>query len=265
MRLLATLLLLIFLTGCAYLGDKVVVNEDVNGTIVTNTYSEDAYAQKVISDSSGAKCSVNVSDLSAKAQEDYMLLSAAGVAPDLCPKGKQYNYFNAKAAIATSRHSAIKSGVSTVGRVVTGAIIADAVVDLGSAIATNSGDRYNTSIDRTTQSTSNAGGAGDSLSGDGVGGEGAEGLGGSGGSFNQSESGIEANTINIGGNVSVAGDRSAAGDKALVNGDSSLISSIEDSEQKQSPTGEEQQGLDNSNGESGFQDNDGGNGLSLDF
>ena len=261
MRTLFLLTTFAFLQGCAYLGDRVVIPEQVNGEVVMARYSEDAYAQKVLSQSK-AKCDVDVSDLSDKAQEDYMLLSAAGIAPDLCPEiAKGRNYFDAKAEIATSRHRAISSGLSTVGRVATGAIIADAAVDLGSAIAKNSGDRYNVDV---TQTNSNVNTGGASSSNDGLeglsGGEGltGAGTGGAAGGVNTSESAPRTNIINVGGNVAVAGERSASGETALVNGDSSVISAVEDSEVKGSDTGED---INKPDDQSSFSDDDGGNGV----
>jgi hypothetical protein len=143
------------------------------------------------------------------------------------------------------------------------------LADFGTALANAKGTTYNTDLSGVRQSnggTSTGSSGGDSdVSSEDL----AAGAPSQGDTTSQGSEGISSNTINIGGNVAVAGDRAAAGQQALLNGDNALISSIVDSELKQSPTGENQEGLQNSNdvqdeGVGGFQDDD-GNGNGVDF
>jgi len=138
-------------------------------------------------------------------------------------------------------------------RALAGAYGIGELADFGKSLANAKGDTttYNVDMEGVSQSNSSSSTAGSSEMGNG-------------GSNSAADNEARTNTIVIGGNSAVAGDRAAAGDTALVNGDSSLQSFIEGSELKQSPLADEQNDLNNSNGE-GFGDNDGGNGVSLDF
>lgn len=145
------------------------------------------------------------------------------------------------------------------------------ITDFGIALANAKGQTYNTDLSGVRQSnggtsTGSSGGSDGSISGEELA---DSNIPSQGDTVSQSSEGISTNTINIGGNVAVSGERAAAGQQALLNGDNALISSIVDSELKQSPTGENQEGLQNSNdvqdeAVGGFQDDDGGNGV-LDF
>jgi hypothetical protein len=135
--------------------------------------------------------------------------------------------------------------------------------DFGKTLATKSGNTtYNTEINTPNQNIDNSGGAG-AAGGLADGELTLEGeTGGAGGGVSDNGS-VNANTINIGGNVAISGNDAAAGDVAQINGDGSSQTSIAGSELKQSPLGANQEGLDNSNdeegeGAGGFSDDDGG-------
>lgn len=264
---ISIIIALVFISGCAQLGPKVEVTEGN----VTTVYTENAYiahkqfeAEKACYENKSSAVSIPEGASAAEA----VSIALTGVIASITDKTNCHGTNINDVKIAKTRARFGFAGALVKG-VVTGYGIGQ-IADFGIAVANSRGDtNYNTDLSGVTQSTSNSGSAGDA-----VGGSGGEGLGGAGtgGGFTPSDTGVKSNTINIGsGSVATAGDRSGAGD-ALVNGDSSLISSIEDSELKQSPTGEEQQGLDNSSdiegdgdGDAGLKDNDGGNGISLDI
>lgn len=263
-------LLLVFLSGCAQLGNKVTVKEGDQ----TWTYSEAAYAQKVISENQPkpATCDTKLSDLDKGAQRDFMLMAAMGRDLDLCGNQKQVasgrNYFDAKTEIGVSRHQTIRKGLGVVSQVATGAIIAGAAEGIVDSIAKHSGDRYDVQATQNNQQYNNAG---DATSNDGLDGvpsssdslASTTGTGGSGGPANGDQTAPRNNVFNIGnGDVAIAGERASSG-QSNMNGDSASQAILDNSEVKQSPIGDDQQGLQNSNdeegeGAGGFSDDDGG-------
>lgn len=147
--------------------------------------------------------------------------------------------------VAIAKTKARWGAASSMLRVAAGAYGIGELADFGKSLANAKGDTttYNVDMEGVSQSNSSSATAGSSEMG-------------SGGSISAADNETRNNSIVIGGNSAIAGERAAAGDTALVNGDSSLQSFIEDSELKQSPLADEQNDLNNSNGE-GFGDNDG--------
>lgn len=271
MKALLTILVVAALSGCAQLGNKVVTTHSDGSQ---TSYSEAAYAQKVISENAAKNrqtCETTVKDLDKAAQRDWMLLAAAGRAPVLCDQSNAVagrNYFDAKAEIGVSRHQTIRKGLGVVSQVATGAIIAGAAEGIVDSIAKHSGDRYDVNATQNNQTFNEAGNA---TSNDGLDGvpsssetlASANGTGGSGGAANGDQAAPRNNVFNIGnGDVAIAGERASSG-QSNMNGDSASQAILDNSEVKQSPIGDDQQGLQNSNdeegeGAGGFSDDDGG-------
>lgn len=238
MKHASLILIAILLTGCAQLGAKVTLPD---GTIM----SERAYmaqTQYVAEAACHESRKIELPDNPTPTQA----LSFA-VASMAMQNAKPCNGTNVN-DVAIAKTRARWAFANSFARVAAGAYGVGEIASLGKALANAKGDTttYNTEIGNVSQSASS------SVSTSSGGSE----LGSPNNSVNTSEDGVRSNSINIGGNASVAGERSAAGETALVNGDSSLQSFIVDSELKQSPLADEQNDLDNSNGE-GFNDADG--------
>lgn len=246
MKTIITLLALMALTGCAQLGAKVTLPD---GTIM----SERAYmAQNQFIAEAACHESRKIEMPDNPTSEQVLGFAVASMA---LQNAKPCSGTNSN-DVAIAKTRARWGFASSFARVAAGAYGIGELADFGKSLANAKGDitTYNTEIGNVSQSASS------SVSTSSGGSE----LGSPNNSVNTSEDGVRSNSINIGGNASVAGERSAAGDTALVNGDSSLQSLISDSELKQSPLADDQNDLDNSNGE-GFNDADGGNGVSVDF
>lgn len=200
------LLPLIFAAGCTT--TATVVESQVDGTEVK--YSEAAYAQKSLTDQVSSvadcvkNCSVKASDFSEGGQIALAVVSGVTGKPlDLCGclagvSGR--NYFDAQTEIAQSRHSLIGKSIGAVTAVATGAIIGSAV-EAGFE-ASSKGRNYTTNIGNVSQSTSksSSGGAG-LLPGE----EGGE-LVLPGSPSANGASGIESNSIIIGGEQNITGE-----------------------------------------------------------
>ena len=263
MKSIVTVVLCIYLGGCGYFSPKIkqVVTKS-DGEVVETFHTQNSFIQETISNAE-SKCDVKISDLSETAQAQYMILIAVNKAPNLCGNNGGRNYFDMKTegiVAVTNTVDKVFKHVADFGKIDAVAGAATKIVD---SVGRNSANTtFNTDLSGVQQSagTSSATGEGGDI---GSQMDVTTGTTGSG-DIALSENGVRSNVINIGGPSSVAGDRAAAGDQALINGDDSLQSFIEDSELKQSPLADDQNELDNSNGE-GFDDNDGGNGVSLDF
>lgn len=246
MKSLSILLIIAVLSGCAQLGAKITRVE--NG--VTTTMSEKAFMTEKLH-AAEATCyesrAIKVPDNPTQTQ--LLGFAFASMAAQNLPPCGGTNMNDVAIAKTKARwgfaNSALRTGLSAYG--------VGKLADFGETLATTKGDitTYNTDIQTPAQSTSFSGVAGDA------------GEFGEGGAFNVEKNGIESNSINIGSNVSLAGERSAAGATALVNGDSSVISAVDDSRLIGSDTGEDITKPDSVNT---AEDNDGGNGtLGVDF
>ena len=251
LKLLSASLVLTTMVGCAQLGAKV---EMADGRILT----ENAFIaeQQFLSESECYKSKSGSSVAIAKDASAAQAVSIAlGNVMSMLVASKNpcggTNINDVKIATSAARWG---FGSSVVRGVVTGYGFGQAA-DFGISLARAKSNTYNTdlsSVNQTTGSSSEGGATSGPLDEFGV---------AVAGDTTQASDGVSSYIINIGGNVSMAGERAAAGDTALVNGDSSVISAVEDSELKGAYIAED---IIKNDDQSTFSDDDGGNGI-LDF
>lgn len=222
---LTIILIALFMTGCAQLGAKVTTPEGF-------TMSEKAYiAEK--QHAAETECYRSRSALTQSmpanpSAAEAVAVSMGNVMAMMVAKDVKCGGTNVN-DVAIAKAKARWGFAGALTRAAVGAYGVGQLADFGTALANakSQTNTYNTSLNGISQSTSSSGGAG-SGAGALAGEEGLGGAGGVGGGFNQTESGIESNSINIGGQVAISGDRAAAGEDAILNGDSSVVSNNED-------------------------------------
>ena len=274
LRNILILFFMLSLSACATNRVQVTTTDPNTKAETVTTMTEAAFAQKVISENKpkSTPCRISLKDLDPESQRMALFMQSHGQRVDLC--GNQAiastgrNYFDMKTEKSANMWNGLANISGDAKDIITLKTLTDGAVDLVGTVAKNSGDRYNVDATQNNQTYNTAGNA---TSNDGLDGipEGEAGLGGiagtggSGGPANGDQSAARTNVFNIGGgDIAIAGERAASG-QSYLNGDSASQAAINDSDVKQSPVGDDQQGLDNSNdtngdgANGGFDDGDG--------
>ncbi len=242
--LIIPLLTLLMLSGCAQFKKTITVTTTLkDGTkIVTEHTQASLIAERQFEAEKACHESRKFSLPDSPTNEQILAYAVASLAAQNQRPCTGTNHNDVAIAKAKVRWSFAGS----LARVLGGAYGVGEIADFGKSLANSrvqNSTTYNTEFGNVSQSNSTVatGGSGEF-----------------GAPATTNEGAIRSNSISIGGGSALAGDRAASGETALVNGDSSVISSVEDSDVKGSDTGED---INKPDDQSVFNDDDGGNGV----